>query len=592
MISISNVTYKIGGRELLVDASVAIYEGQRVGVVGRNGTGKSTLLKLINRELELDSGIIEIPANITTSTIKQHIEYPNESLIFNVVNADKRLQRISQQLNVEKDAQKLSELYLLFEKYGGYDAEARASIILSGLGFNKEQQQQAMKEFSGGWQMRVAIAAALFCNPDLLMLDEPTNHLDFESVLWLENYLLKENRTLLLVSHDIVFLNKVTNYTIHLENQTLEKYTGNYNQFEKLKIQKDSHALARYKKQMAQKSKMMQFVERFRAKASKAKQAQSKLKAIEKMDIVSVAISDRAAPIIFKNVEQLASPIVKMNDIAIGYGDKVVLENINLSINADDRIAFLGMNGNGKSTLIKLICGELSPLSGKISRDDKLRVGYFSQSHEENLDNTLSAYDTMVTNTGNSNETEIRGILGKFGFNKNKSDTLVANLSGGEKVRLLLALISYHGPHILLLDEPTNHLDIESRAALKTAINKYNGCVILVSHDYDLVNFIADDLWLVANKTCVSYDGDLNAYEQYVISQGNENNKASKDKVKQKDNKSKNSSQVSNVESKITSLNKQRQRLLENNEPEYKINQLDKKIKKLEQEWEALCNDN
>ncbi|CAL7960705.1 ATP-binding cassette, subfamily F, member 3 [Alphaproteobacteria bacterium] len=520
MLSIANLTYIIGGRTLFEQASLRVFKGQKVGLVGANGTGKSTLFKLIAGEIEHDAGEIIITSGATVGMVRQDLPEDDTILIDVVLAADKERARLLHEAEIAEDPDRIGYIYARLDEIRAYEAPARAATILAGLGFDDKAQNSAISTFSGGWRMRVALAAALFRQPDLLMLDEPTNHLDFEAMVWVENYLMRYDKTLVIISHDRDILNKTVNQIVHLDNKCLKVYTGNYDWFERQRAEKQMSQQLLHEKQVAQKARMMKFVDRFRAKASKARQAQSRLKAIEKMDIVDAVIAERASTFIFPEPEVMYSPMITLEDVDVGYSKGLsVLRKLSLRIDMDDRIALLGANGNGKSTLVKLLSGRLAPLSGKINKPNKLKVGYFSQHQTEELDITRTPYEIAFAVMKDQLESKVRAALGKFGFNKIKADTRVAELSGGEKSRLLLLLMSFNAPHIMLLDEPTNHLDIDAREALVQALNNYSGAVILVSHDSHLVECVADRLWLVADGNCKPYDGDVNAYRELIVAQ-------------------------------------------------------------------------
>ncbi len=520
MLKLRDVTFRIAGRTLLDKASLTIPTGYRVGLIGPNGTGKSTLFKLIAGELELDSGEIEIVSSAKIGMVRQDLPDDDTTLIDVVLAADTERSELLLETETMTDPDRIAYVYERLNDIDAYNAPARASIILSGLGFNQEAQNSPISDFSGGWRMRVALAAALFRNPDFLMLDEPTNHLDFEAIVWLENYLASYSNTLIIISHDRDILNKTVTHIAHLDQLKLTMYTGNYDQFETLRAQKLYNHQALFEKQQAQKKKMMAFVDRFRATASKARQAQSRLKSIEKMDMVDAIIAERATTFTFPEPEKLPPPMITLTNVDIGYAPgKPVLKKLNLRIDMEDRIALLGANGNGKSTLIKLLSNTLDALSGDVYHSPKLRVGYFAQHQAEELDLSSTAYELLRDAMVGTPESKIRGILGRFGFDKAKSDTKIEELSGGEKARVLFCLMSYDAPHIMLLDEPTNHLDMDAREALIQALNNYNGCVILVSHDPHLVECVADQLWLVKDGAVTPYNDDVDSYRRLIIEQ-------------------------------------------------------------------------
>lgn len=520
MLTIQDLTYRIGGRTLLDRASVSIGAGQRVGLVGPNGIGKSTLFKLIARELVADGGDITLVRNATLGWVRQDLPEDDTKLIDVVLAADTERATLLQESETVEDPDRMAYIFTRLDEIGAYDAPSRAATILAGLGFDDKAQARPISDFSGGWRMRVALAATLFRQPNLLMLDEPTNHLDFEAMIWLENYLMRYRETLLIISHDRDILNKTCTHILHMEDKKLNAYTGNYDDFERRRAERLLNQAALREKQMKQKAHMQKFVDRFGATASKARQAQSRLKAIAKMDIVDAVMADRVTAFTFPEPEPLRSPLITLDFVDAGYEPgKPILRKLNLRIDMDDRIALLGANGNGKSTLVKLLAGHLSPQLGEIHKSGKLKVGYFAQFQTDELDVTLTPYQTMQQVMKTLPEPKVRAVLGAFGFDKDKADTRVGECSGGEKARLLFCLMSYHAPHIMLLDEPTNHLDMDAREALTQALNNYTGAVILVSHDPHLVESVADRLWLVADGTCVAYDDDLEAYKKLVVQQ-------------------------------------------------------------------------
>lgn len=533
MLVIRDITFRIAGRTLLDKASLTVPSGHRIGLVGPNGTGKSTLFNLISGELALDGGDITLASGVKMGMVRQDLPDDDTTLIDVVLASDTERESLFKEAETAEDPNRIAEIYIRLNDMDAYNAPARAAIILAGLGFDEQAQNSPISDFSGGWRMRVALAAALFREPDLLMLDEPTNHLDFEAMVWLENYLMRFNRTLILISHDRDILNKTVTHIVHLDNLKLVSYTGNYDQFEQRRAEKMLNHQALFEKQQAQKKKMMEFVDRFRAKASKAKQAQSRLKSIEKMDMVDALIADRVTAFNFPEPETLPPPIITLDNVDAGYIEgKPILRNLNLRIDMEDRIALLGANGNGKSTLIKMLSGRLPPLSGDLNRSSKLRIGYFAQHQAEELDLTATPYQLLKELMPTTAEPKVRGLLGRFGFDKHKADTKAEELSGGEKARLLFCLMSYDAPHIMLLDEPTNHLDIDAREALIQALNNYEGCVILVSHDPHLVECVADQLWLVKDGACVTYNDDLETYRNLIIDQRRKERSNAKTKVK------------------------------------------------------------
>ena len=576
MLDIKNITYRIAGRTLFDGASLSVPNGHHIGLVGPNGSGKSTLFKLIASELDLDGGEIAMVSGASMGMVRQDMPDDDTPLIDVVLASDTERSSLLAELEAPIDVDRMSDVYMRLNDINAYEAPSQAAIILSGLGFSEAEQSMPISAFSGGWKMRVALAAALFRKPGLLLLDEPTNHLDFEAIVWLENFLINYEHTFLIISHDRDTLNKVVSHIAHLDQKKLSLYTGNYDQFENALAQKRLGHQALFDKQQAHKKKMMAFVDRFGAKASKAKQAQSRLRAIEKMDMVDALIAERATSFSFPKPEQIASPIITIDDVDVGYeANKPVLENLNIGIGGEDRIALLGANGNGKSTFIKLISDNLSAMSGKIMRHSKLRVGYFAQHQSDELDVTLTPFEALRVSIDQP-EPKLRALLGRFGFDKTKSDTKIQKLSGGEKARLLFCMMSHDAPHIMLLDEPTNHLDIDARQALIQALNGYEGCVILVSHDPHLVAAVADRLYLVKDGGVRSYEGDLKAYRQLIMDQRRkERSDARNAKKQKKSNADKsggptvkpavkptvNAAQMAELEAKIDVLTQQKQEL-------------------------------
>ncbi|MCK5374977.1 MAG: ABC-F family ATP-binding cassette domain-containing protein, partial [Alphaproteobacteria bacterium] len=543
MLSISNLTYKIGARTLIENSSLNVTDGWKVGVVGINGAGKTTLFKLISNEIQPDNGHISITAQQKFGQVRQDIPDCDTPLIEMVLSAHKDLTELFKQSETETDPYKMADIYAQLNELDAYTAHSRAAILLTGLGFNEDQMQAPFSSLSGGWRMRVALAAALFVEPEILLLDEPTNHLDLEAIMWLETYLASYPHTLLVISHDRELLNKCVDHVIHVDKQKLTLYTGNYDTFErertaKLGLQKKMH-----EKQLAHRAHMQAFVDRFRYKATKARQAQSRIKALERMNLVDAVIADRSIKFNFPQPDKLSAPLISIQEVDVGYTEeKPILRNIYESIDMNDRIALLGANGNGKSTMIKLIAGKLPAMKGNIVRSGKLRIGYFSQHQTEELDIESTPYQEMsrmvAKKTGSIRESAIRGKLGQFGFSKMLADNRIGNLSGGEKARLLFAFMSYDSPHILLLDEPTNHLDIDAREALIQALNAYEGAVILVSHDPGMIERVADSLWLVNDGTCAMFDGNLEDYRKFIIKSRRENRKERKNKKVSSEKKS------------------------------------------------------
>jgi ATP-binding cassette subfamily F protein 3 len=521
MLRISNLTCRIAGRPLLENAELSLGAGQHAGLVGRNGTGKTTLLRLILGDLAPDGGDIEISPGWRMGTVAQETPEGPVSLIETVLKADTERASLLAEADTATDPHRIAEIHEELVRIDAHSATARAARILAGLGFDDAAQQRPVSEFSGGWRMRVALAAVLFSQPDLLLLDEPTNHLDFEATLWLEGWLKAYPGTMILVSHDRELLNRAADRIVHLENRKLTSYNGNYDTFESTRRQQLMQASAAAAKADAQRKHMQAFVDRFRYKASKARQAQSRLKAIAKLSDSMPIIESGTTKLTFPEVDTLSSPIVTLDAVTVGYdANRPVLRNLDLRIDNDDRIALLGVNGNGKSTMIKMLAGRLKPFSGEIGCSSRLRIGYFAQHQTDELNRNATGIEHMQRALPRANDEKCRAQLGRFGLSDEKAKTMVGNLSGGEKSRLLFALMSAAAPHMLLLDEPTNHLDIDARRALVDAINEFPGAVILVTHDPHLIRLTADQLWIAANGTCQPFDGDL---DDYVAGLGRDN---------------------------------------------------------------------
>ncbi len=523
MLQITDLTYRIAGRTLLENASASIPTGHKAGLVGPNGAGKSTLLKLLVGALVVDGGEVGMTTGARLGSVAQEMPGGSRSLIDTVLAADTEREALLQEAEAlesptyDGDPMRIAFVHQRLSDIDAHRAPARAAEILAGLGFDDAAQQRACSEFSGGWRMRVALAAALFAGPDILMLDEPTNHLDLEATIWLEAYLKAYAGTLLMVSHDREFLNAIPDMIIHLEQGKLVTYRGNYDQFRRQRAERQANLAAAAAKQQAARQHMEAFVQRFRAKATKARQAQSRMKALAKMEDIPPIIGERVVKFDFPKPVELAPPLVTMESADVGYDGKPVLRGLNLRIDGDDRIALLGANGNGKSTLVKLLAGRLQTMGGSMVKSSKLKVGYFAQHQADEFDLTVTALVQAKRAMPLAPEEKVRAHLGRFGFSQERSNTKVGSLSGGEKARLLFALMAKEAPNILLLDEPTNHLDIESREALIRALNDYEGAVILVTHDPHLVELVADRLWLVGDHKVVPFDGDLDDYRKLLL---------------------------------------------------------------------------
>jgi len=519
MLHISDISFRHGERVLFDRASAALSDGWKVGLVGRNGAGKSTLLRLIQGQIEADSGEINLMGRTRVGSVPQDPPGGDIRVIDAVLAADVERSALLAEDATCQDGVRLAEIHARLEEIGAAAAPSRAAAILNGLGFDNEKQSRPCGEFSGGWRMRVALAGTLFSSPDLLILDEPSNHLDVEAMIWLTEYLKRFRNTVLMVSHDRDLLNDVCDHILHIDQQKLVAYTGNYDFFERTRAERLANDAAQQAKIAAQRKHMQAFVDRFKAKASKARQAQSRMKMIEKLGPVATVPIDERISFNFPSPDILASPIETLDDVSVGYPNgPLVLRNLDLRIDMEDRIALLGQNGNGKSTFIRLISQRLEPREGRLKKTPKLRVGYFSQDQEEGLDYEATPFDHMNRALGpGAGEAKVRAQLGRFGFSRDRANLKVGVMSGGEKTRLLLALATRNAPHLLLLDEPTNHLDMDARASLVDAINDFEGAVVLVSHDTHLVKMVADALWVVEKGTVKPFDGDIDEYQAKLL---------------------------------------------------------------------------
>ena len=517
MLKIHNLSFAIDGKPLFDNASAVIPTGHKVGIVGRNGTGKTSLFRLIRKEWDVDGGQIEVPAEFRIGGVDQEAPASDISLLDTVLAADHERHQLLAEADTATDADRLGQIHARLIDIDAYSGEARAASILSGLGFDQAAQARPCHEFSGGWRMRVALAAVLFAQPDLLLLDEPTNYLDLEGAIWLESFIAKYKHTVLVISHDRTLLNRSVTGILHLIDCGLTYYTGSYDQFETERRMKLEQQDSLRQKQDAQRKHIQAFVDRFRYKASKARQAQSRLKQLEKMQPIT-AISERVvAGFNFPTPEPLPPPVLVLDQVDVGYDGVPVLRKLDLRLDADDRIALLGANGEGKSTLSKLLADRLAPLSGTVRRAPKLRIGFFAQHQLDELVPGESPFQHMQRLRPQELPTQLRARLGTAGIGADVVDNQVERLSGGQKARLLMAIAAIDAPHILILDEPTNHLDIESREALVHALNSYEGCVILVSHDAHLVEMVADRLWLVENGQVSVFEGDMTDYQKWLL---------------------------------------------------------------------------
>ena len=518
MLKISDITYSVAGRTLVENASVTIPTGHKVGLVGRNGSGKTTLFKIIRKEMVLDTGKVSMPQGWKIGGVSQEVPGNEVSLIDTVLRADTEREALLAEAETATDPGRISEIQTRLTDIDAWSAEARAATILKGLGFTHDEQLQPCSAFSGGWRMRVALAAVLFSEPDLLLLDEPTNYLDLEGALWLEAYLVKYPHTVLIVSHDRELLNRSVGGILHLEDKGLIYYTGTYDMFAKQRAQKRALMASAAKKQEAKREHLQAFVDRFKAKASKAKQAQSRVKALEKMETIRAPEDVARTVFTFPKPEELSPPIIATEKASVGYGETIILRDLNLRIDQDDRIALLGRNGEGKSTLSKMLSDRLKIASGSMVTSNKLRIGFFAQHQVDELYVDETPLEHLLRERPAEGQAKLRARLAGFGLGADQADTAVGRLSGGQKARLSLLLATLPAPHLLILDEPTNHLDIESREALVDALTAYSGAVILVSHDMHLLSMVADRLWLVKDGHVSVYDEDLQAYRKMLLS--------------------------------------------------------------------------
>ena len=517
MIRIDNLTYRIEGRPLFEQASATIPTGHKVGLVGRNGTGKTTLFRLLTGETETDGGDISFPRNWRIAGVAQEVSGGPTSLLDTVLEADTERAELLAESETATDPMRIAEIEMRLIDIGAHRAPARAAEILAGLGFDAEAQLRPCSEFSGGWRMRVALAAVLFSDPDLLLLDEPTNYLDLEGSIWLEQYLKRFQGTMLLISHDRDLLNTAVNSILHLEDKKLTFYTGPYDTFERTRSERLAVAEAARGKQDAQRKHMQAFVDRFRYKASKARQAQSRLKAIAKLQPIAGISNERVAPFRLGEPEELSPPLLALDRISAGYDGRTILSHLELRIDPDDRIALLGANGNGKSTFAKLISSRIKPMSGTLTKARRLRIGYFAQHQLDEMSGDITPVRHLMNLLPHIREHEARTKLGAAGFPESKADTAIGSLSGGERARLLIMIAALDAPHLLILDEPTNHLDIDSREGLVLALNDYPGAGLLISHDPHLIETCADRLWLVANGNVTPFDGDMDDYRKFLL---------------------------------------------------------------------------
>ena len=526
MLKFSHLDLRRGAQLLLQDVDLTIHPGQKVGITGANGCGKSSLFALINNELQADSGDFFMPPGWVVAHVAQESPSTERSALDYVIDGDQQLRTIEaaiEQAGASNEGEKLGQLYAQLEEADGYTANSRAAQLLSGLGFSQKQLNNPVNSFSGGWRMRLNLARALMCRSDLLLLDEPTNHLDLDAVLWLEEWLKKYPGTLLLISHDRDFLDSVMTHIIHIEHQHMTLYTGNYSQFERVRAEQLAQQQVLYERQQREIKHIQSFINRFKAKATKAKQAQSRVKTLEKMELISQAHVDSPFHFEFHAPGKIPNPLIALEDIRLAYADTVILDHVHINLQPGSRIGLLGHNGAGKSTFIKLLAGELQAASGRVERSSELRIGYFAQHQLEQLhpeDTPLEHFFRESQRLGKkATEQELRNHLGGFGFSGDKVESKIAPFSGGEKARLVFATLVYQKPNLLLLDEPTNHLDLDMRHAISLALQEFEGAMVIVSHDRHLLRSVSDEFYLVADKKVGAFKGDLDDYRNWINEQ-------------------------------------------------------------------------
>jgi ATP-binding cassette subfamily F protein 3 len=565
MLKIEDITYSVEGRPLFEGASATIPTGHKVGLVGRNGAGKTTLFRLIRGELALEGGAISIPTRARIGGVAQEVPSSSTSLLETVLQADTERAALLAESDTAHDPHRIAEIQARLADIDAWSAEGRASAILKGLGFDTEAQLRPCSDFSGGWRMRVALAGVLFAQPDYLLLDEPTNYLDLEGALWLESYLAKYPHTVLIISHDRGLLNRAVQGILHLDNRQLTYWQGGYDQFARQMAERRAVLQAEAKKQEARRAHLQSFVDRFKAKASKAVQAQSRVKMLEKMTPITAPEDAKKVVFTFPAPEELSPPIINIEGGAVGYGGPPILRKLSLRIDQDDRIALLGRNGEGKSTLSKLLAGKLAPCEGKMTKSSKLRIGYFAQHQVDELHIDETPLQHVMRLRPAEGQPKLRARLASYGLMAEQAETVVGRLSGGQKARLSLLLATLDAPHLLILDEPTNHLDIESREALVEALTEYSGAVILVSHDMHLLSLVADRLWLVKGGAVTPYTEDLEAYRRQLLA-GDEAEKPAPKPVEKPKKASRDEilalkAEVRKCEDRLTKLNEMRDRL-------------------------------
>lgn len=566
MISINQAQLIRGSKTLLDETSLTIYPGHKVGLVGANGTGKSSLLALILGHLSLDKGEFNLPSGWQIATVAQETPALDVSALEYVIDGDseyRQLEALLHKAQEDNDGNAIALLHGKIDAIGGYAIHSRAGSLLAGLGFSEAEQSNPVKSFSGGWRMRLNLAQALLCRSDLLLLDEPTNHLDLDTMYWLEGWIKSYQGTLILISHDRDFIDEIVDEIVHVENQKLNFYKGNYSAFERIRAERMSQQQVAFERQQKERAHMQSFVDRFRYKASKAKQAQSRLKALERMTELLPSQADSPFYMEFRAPEALPNPLIKMEQVAIGYSDKPILSKVHLNLVPGARIGLLGRNGAGKSTLIKLLSGQLSPMTGLYEPNPGVNIGYFAQHQIEFLRLDDTPMQHLVRLAPNAREQELRNFLGGFGFNGDMALSPVRPFSGGEKARLVLALLVWQRPNLLLLDEPTNHLDLEMRHALTMALQTFEGAMVVVSHDRHLLRLTCSDYYLVDQGEVRAFDGDLDDYHQWLLdaAKANSNQNSTSDEIKPAADKKQQKRLEAEIRQKVSPLKRKQTKL-------------------------------
>ncbi|MBI6466849.1 ABC transporter ATP-binding protein [Proteus mirabilis] len=587
MIVFSSLQIRRGVRVLLDNASATINPGQKIGLVGKNGCGKTTLLSLLKGDLQAEAGNVTFPSTWSMAWVNQETPALDVPAIDYVIDGDREyreLERRLQQANDNNDGHAIALIHGQLDAINAWTIQSRAATLLNGLGFSQQQLTEPVKSFSGGWRMRLNLAQALICRSDLLLLDEPTNHLDLDAVIWLEKWLKSYNGTLILISHDRDFLDPIVDKILHIEQEKIFEYSGNYSSFEMQRATKLAQQQALFENQQAKIAHLQSFIDRFKAKATKAKQAQSRVKMLERMERVASAHSDNPFQFSFRQPESLPNPLLSMEKVSAGYGDKIILNNIKLNLIPGSRIGLLGRNGAGKSTLIKLLAGELAPLQGKVALSKGIKLGYFAQHQLEYLRADESALQHLTRLAPQETEQKLRDYLGGFGFHGDKVTDACGQFSGGEKARLVLSLLVWQRPNLLLMDEPTNHLDLDMRQALTQALISFEGAIVVVSHDRHLLRSTTDDLYLVHDGQVEPFEGDLDDYQQWLVDQNRQETQANKT---QPDQETPNASNLT-AQDKKEQKRKEAEFRQQTQPLRKKLTTLESKMDKLSQELTAI----